>query len=860
MSGTVGDGATLDARLAVLDGVAVLEPSAYPLAGFGALPAARLRCDVGRLLAARWPAASAPPPPPAAPAAAAAVAALAAFTARARLGGLEVDVDARIAYRAGGGQSWTCDADASRVAVAFDGETLLPTLRRARWRAAAGAREVSIGDALDCEWSEADLRTAAAALRALAAGGLEAAGAAGLREARDAAARAWCAALGAVAGALSSAAPPPSSPAERTVAFAGRTLGLVLGARGGGVYVDDATAATAALGVAVGDRVAAVGGDGIPENAAVADVAARVARAPRPLAVTFTRAAPAAAARADGPAWRLVVTGGAALTVRGADGDRRWRVGLARAFAGATAGALVGCRFDARRAGAWEPLLEPCALSYDCGGGATRVTLAGAPPGAPLDGDGDGGRVRVNASTSLLRASKALADAVRAAAAPAAAAPGGSPARLVVKVDAARVSLVEGGDDAPQAEALVASLDGLELGYDGGGAAATASVFLRSAQVDAHFRGLRSSSFPVILRPTPLRAKLAEVLGGEDDGPPRPVLDASATFRGGAVADLDVDLGRSLDLFVDEAAALRALALWRSYAAVFAAPRAAAARASGVALDRVRVSKLRARLSVRWSSEESERERAARERAGELAPSASSPDLAAADAPSVPRQLLDVFAAVERSRVTLPALDLEERLDVATLGALAGAHYQRGAARNALEIAGSLRARGRAALESSSRLQRARHRTVRTSCVLRALDESHRCVPNIGRIDVDVTEREHVKVSSGRPEPAVDVRAGARQPARPRAGRAPGSGGRRARAAPGPVGGHRRRRAGGLRAGRRAGRQKRANFPTSKAPISATFHSFRLMFGRAIISRNGLDARMLFSGTRARGTLTSKRT
>ena len=173
------------------------------------------------------------------------------------------------------------------------------------------------------------------------------------------------------------------------------------------------------------------------------------------------------------------------------------------------------------------------------------------------------------------------------------------------------------------------------------------------------------------------------------------MLDASATFRGGAVADLDVDLGRSLDLFVDEAAALRALALWRSYAAVFAAPGAAAARASGVALDRVHVSKLRARLSVRWSSEESERERAARERAGELAPSASAPDLAAADAaPSVPRQLLDVFAAVERSRVTLPALDLEERLDVATLGALAGAHYQRGAARNALEIAGSLRALG----------------------------------------------------------------------------------------------------------------------------------------------------------------------
>ena len=43
-----------------------------------------------------------------------------------------------------------------------------------------------------------------------------------------------------------------------------------------------------------------------------------------------------------------------------------------------------------------------------------------------------------------------------------------------------------------------------------------------------------------------------------------------------------------------------------------------------------------------------------------------------------------------------------------------------------------------------------------------------------------------------------------------------------------------------------AGQQKRAKFPTSKAPISADFHSFRLIFGRAIISRNGLDAWMLF--------------
>ena len=42
------------------------------------------------------------------------------------------------------------------------------------------------------------------------------------------------------------------------------------------------------------------------------------------------------------------------------------------------------------------------------------------------------------------------------------------------------------------------------------------------------------------------------------------------------------------------------------------------------------------------------------------------------------------------------------------------------------------------------------------------------------------------------------------------------------------------------------GQDKRAKFPTSKAPISAVFHSFRLIFGRAIISRSGLEAWMFF--------------
>ena len=60
------------------------------------------------------------------------------------------------------------------------------------------------------------------------------------------------------------------------------------------------------------------------------------------------------------------------------------------------------------------------------------------------------------------------------------------------------------------------------------------------------------------------------------------------------------------------------------------------------------------------------------------------------------------------------------------------------------------------------------------------------------------------------------------------------------------------------KAANRAG-QESEKFPTSKAHISAVFHSFWLVFGRAIIYRNGLEALMFFFGTRARGTLTLKR-
>ena len=39
-----------------------------------------------------------------------------------------------------------------------------------------------------------------------------------------------------------------------------------------------------------------------------------------------------------------------------------------------------------------------------------------------------------------------------------------------------------------------------------------------------------------------------------------------------------------------------------------------------------------------------------------------------------------------------------------------------------------------------------------------------------------------------------------------------------------------------------SGQEKGAKFPTSRAPISVVFHSFWLIFGRVIISRNGLEA------------------
>jgi hypothetical protein len=55
------------------------------------------------------------------------------------------------------------------------------------------------------------------------------------------------------------------------------------------------------------------------------------------------------------------------------------------------------------------------------------------------------------------------------------------------------------------------------------------------------------------------------------------------------------------------------------------------------------------------------------------------------------------------------------------------------------------------------------------------------------------------------------------------------------------------------------GRDKGATFPTSKAPRSAAVRSFRPRFGRAIVSRSGLDAWTLLPERARTGTLASKR-
>jgi len=186
----------------------------------------------------------------------------------------------------------------------------------------------------------------------------------------------------------------------------------------------------------------------------------------------------------------------------------------------------------------------------------------------------------------------------------------------------------------------------------------------------------------------------------------------------------------------------------------------------------------------------------------------------------------------------------------AVAGATRGARRRGERAMDRARSAGSKSSRTRFAAPNSTRLHCARMRPFRREACRRASstrrEPSRR--PNIGRIDVDATESERSEVSERPPEPAVDVGAGG---ARASTASASGS---RATGAAGPCGRPRpRRRRTRPSSGpscpsstSRPGQHKRATCPTSKAPISAVFHSFRLILGRAIVSRNGLEAWMPF--------------
>ena len=85
--------------------------------------------------------------------------------------------------------------------------------------------------------------------------------------------------------------------------------------------------------------------------------------------------------------------------------------------------------------------------------------------------------------------------------------------------------------------------------------------------------------------------------------------------------------------------------------------------------------------------------------------------------PLYPRKLLDVFAAVERSRVTLPPFEVEGCQDTKALVSIAAQHYKKAFSKNALEIAGSLagHARGQPATTAASTNKASRTRSASRS-------------------------------------------------------------------------------------------------------------------------------------------------
>lgn len=281
-------------------------------------------------------------------------------------------------------------------------------------------------------------------------------------------------------------------------------------------------------------------------------------------------------------------------------------------------------------------------------------------------------------------------------------------------------------------------------------------IIIRHAHLRRHSK---RATFPVMWRARPKRKKLADFIGGPSSSK-RMLAVVSATWEHVAesdsecvvVNDLRAELGK-IDVYVDESDARDALDLLgrlvEEHSVALRKDIVEARderRQTSFVLERVEISKIDARLSVRWSSldddsfdDEEQSDRAAhaadahsetpgfggKQRESLYAESLASStrgrrlskesgttgNLPFGSAQSTPqrrsrvigedygtmRSLLEVFAAVERSKITLPSMHIRETMtfdDFMDLLDFARSHYSRGAARNALEIAGSLRAIG----------------------------------------------------------------------------------------------------------------------------------------------------------------------
>ena len=421
----------------------------------------------------------------------------------------------------------------------------------------------------------------------------------------------------------------------RVRTFAGAKLGLVLVRKGARIIVEEVGGEEAkVLGVRKGDALLEIAGTRIT-NHTVADAAKLIGEAERPLSLTLL--APVVQKEASPLSIELALHGGASVILTRNDSTPLLKVALDTIAVSATKIDVTGLSLDGFRSNAWEPVLEPC--------GATLVL---ASEGAAVTFTEE---LRVNVSSSLVTTA-------REACAPLRGEGESGTQKLALSSPSSVISFIEGNQDEPQREAFVVTVDGLFATYESG---LNLRLACTSIQVDAH----GDAAFPVVLRPTPKRDE-------EESNAPFVALsiDGNDDSLGGAL-----HVTRSLDLNIDEATVVRALALASSL-------QLSSSAQSSRQIGRVAASRLKARLSVRWSS------------TGDTVAPELAACLPAIDTSSTLRKLLDVFAAVEKSRVTLPPFEVEGCEDTTALTTIAAQHYKKAFSKNALEIAGSLRALG----------------------------------------------------------------------------------------------------------------------------------------------------------------------